>query len=161
LRASCPGARPPVSVLPIRGGAGRRCRGRDCTAMLLQEILQAGGHLATVGAVLVQLAAVSSVTSRDQPWAVLNATIRIGASYCPSGRSCISVARSASASLVSRQTWPGDRNRPARCRCRGLCCQGRSKANGTLRNSTSYRGNTAPAKPNGSTREIIDFTGTG
>lgn len=49
--------------------------------------------------------AISSVTSRDQPRAVLKATMRIGASYYPSSRSLISVARSASKSLVSRHTW--------------------------------------------------------
>src|SRR6516162_4604680 len=40
--------------------------------------------------------------SRDQPSAVLKATIRTGSSYCPSSRSCISFVRLASVSSVSR-----------------------------------------------------------
>ena len=47
-------------------------------------------------------AAISSVTSRDQPSAVLKATIRTGSSHCPSRRSWISFVRLASVSSVSR-----------------------------------------------------------
>src|SRR6266404_5829426 len=50
--------------------------------------------------------AISRVTSRDQPSAVLKATMRVGWPYWPSMRLRISVSRSVSSSLVSHQARP-------------------------------------------------------
>jgi len=46
-------------------------------------------------------AAISSLASRDQPSAVLKATMRTGGEYWPSSRWRISVGRSVSVALVS------------------------------------------------------------
>ena len=54
----------------------------------------------------VNVAAMSSVTSRDQPSAVLKATTQTGDEYWPSSRCRISVGRSVWATLVSGQAKP-------------------------------------------------------
>ena len=50
--------------------------------------------------------AMSTVASRDQPLAVLKATMRTGSSYCPASKSRTSVSRSVSASSASRHALP-------------------------------------------------------
>ena len=102
-------------------GAGRNlgCVGRQAelerriwtancqsAGVVVDEVGDRHRRLAAIGMRLGQLDPMSSVTSRDQPSAVLKATMRTGDEYWPSSRWRISVARSASASSVSRQERP-------------------------------------------------------
>ena len=70
------------------------------------EVSDRRGDLAAIGACLRGVAAMPSLTSSDQPSAVLKATTQTGDEYWPSSRWRISFGRSVWATLVSGQAKP-------------------------------------------------------